>query len=518
MIRSTRAACAFASLWIALLSGCANDEMLEAGTAPPGEAQALPLLGGILDDALGLLPLDEILRIPAPPASVPAVCPPPDGTRPDPTLVNVDASVLSRFPLSRVYRQLVRQAGASNTASALFQQLWDSYDLTANAKFPGTPHCDDADAINRYPIECPRAGEASLKNVEPDAAFRPVALFNRFDLAPADGHHCGEYRIIYALDNDVAAGRVLLIYEAVLPNPNPGCGLESCRPIVNFWRSLATQPPNSSRLADKLESFYFDGLPGFAPVVHAEHFGARAQAADSESWGQIRMNVFVDDHLWQLREALLRRRGNTLVHEPVSVKNNPYFALFGGAYPDARTSAFQAAEGFAATVKALAAPSVNAISMSTPDRFNAGQSDPQGKHDDYVAQFASAPASFASGIQSVAPSGLTAADLVERANTQSCGGCHEISNNRALGGGLRWPPSRRFVHVDEAGNLSPALWCSFLPGRKQVLDGFAASPPTLCLNLLGKLQVVIDPGLSLDLLPSVTPSRLTVSGKVTGPN
>ena len=36
--------------------------------------------------------------------------------------------------------------------------------------------------------------------------FFPVALFNRFDLAPEDGAHCGEYRIVYAMHDGTSGG------------------------------------------------------------------------------------------------------------------------------------------------------------------------------------------------------------------------------------------------------------------------------------------------------------------------
>jgi hypothetical protein len=44
-------------------------------------------------------------------------------------------------------------------------------------------------------------------------------------------------------------------------------------------------------------------------------------------------------------------------------------------------------------------------------------------------------------------------------------GCHQHSNNRDLGGGVRWPSSIGFVHIDENGSISPALTNVFLPAR-----------------------------------------------------
>src|SRR5882672_1519722 len=98
-----------------------------------------------LADAGPALPVDDVVQIP-PPALPPsaATCPPPDGARPDPTLINTDAFVLQRFPLQRVYKQLLALAGVgAPNAVELFQQMWDSMDSKVSAKFDG-PHCDDS--------------------------------------------------------------------------------------------------------------------------------------------------------------------------------------------------------------------------------------------------------------------------------------------------------------------------------------------------------------------------------------
>ncbi len=67
---------------------------------------------------------------------------------------------------------------------------------------------------------------------------------------------------------------------------------------------------------------------------------------------------------------------------------------------------------------------------------------------------------------------LTVNNVLDRATTQTCAGCHQVSNGAALGGGLTWPSSATFVHVDEQSNLSPALTTTFLPKRKSVLEAF----------------------------------------------
>src|SRR5947207_37581 len=94
-----------------------------------------------------------------------ALCPPPDGTRPDPTVINVDSFVLARFPLRRVLNQLITLQGVSQTPVDLYKQLWDTAD-PAPGMFPTDPHCDDPGAINDFRPQCP-VPHAALKNGVP---------------------------------------------------------------------------------------------------------------------------------------------------------------------------------------------------------------------------------------------------------------------------------------------------------------------------------------------------------------
>ena len=67
---------------------------------------------------------------------------------------------------------------------------------------------------------------------------------------------------------------------------------------------------------------------------------------------------------------------------------------------------------------------------------------------------------------------LTVNNILDRATTQTCGGCHQHSNFVNLGDGVTWPSSLGFVHVDENRTLSDALRLSFLPRRAAVLKSF----------------------------------------------
>jgi outer membrane receptor for Fe3+-dicitrate len=87
-------------------------------------------------------------------------------------------------------------------------------------------------AINGYPLECPRVEANQIDNM---AQWFPISISNRFDLAPADGANCGQQRIVLANNSE---GRMFMIFEAQIPNPNPGCGLAACRPVVEFWAQL----------------------------------------------------------------------------------------------------------------------------------------------------------------------------------------------------------------------------------------------------------------------------------------
>jgi hypothetical protein len=325
-----------------------------------------------------------------------------------------------------------------------------------------------------------------LSTINPFAAnaavtFKPVAVMNRLDLAPASGANCGEYRIVYAMTstNAAIAGRAFVIFEAALPNPTPEQGLDACLPVAQFWQALSQDGSAASRAA-KLEKFYYTGgaVPGFAPVVDAAHYGLAQQTATQRTAGQIRTNFFVNFAEWHLREFKLRRTCTTptdastctLSFEHVTVKENPAEELFGGAH--ARSAAFLT--NFLNQVPTLATNNVNAIKMKIGANFNEFESISQ-----QSAVLYSTPGVAVTSVRNSIKAKLTAIgstltvnNVLDRATTQTCAGCHQVSNGAALGGGLTWPSSATFVHVDEQSNLSPALTTTFLPKRKSVLEAF----------------------------------------------
>ena len=431
------------------------------------------------------------------PASVESVAPPGCVVPVDPSrsLFVTDSSVLARFTLERVLEALVASAGSNQTPLGVYQQWWD----TNNKARPAVGgrsgamggHCDDdGGLLNGFPIDCPRQ-EGTLTNTNPFVAgpdhYSAIGVVNRFDLAPSNGANCGQYRVVFGKDSGLSSGsdRNLVIFEAVLPNPNPSRGIDGCFPVAQFWDHLSTAADaGSGSLADALDGFFFTGLSGFEPVITADHYGAKG----GSDTGQIRANQFMNgvSYLggpalhqdWQLREYRLQRATNVaapnnLVIRLDSVKNDPSPSLIAGADP--LSTQFQTA--FLAQVASLAAPDTNLIAMATAPQFNAGQSREQSPADNY--ERAGASAAFLGQIAARIPAsdaGLLPGHILARATTQSCQGCHIGENNGDLGGGLRWPNNDNgFVQITEHSRLSAALTGTFLPFRKHVLETFVAA-------------------------------------------
>ncbi len=411
-------------------------------------------------------------------------CPDVSGTNTARSLAIVEPTALAKFGFARTMTRIRTTANVASTDTnvGIYQRWLKTFGASAAAG-----DCDDANIDpNDYGLTCPRPNELLLSTVNPFAAastvkFQPVAIMNRFDLAPASGATCGEYRIVYAMSstNPSISGRAFLIFEAALPNPTPALGLDACLPVAQFWQGLSQDASAASR-ATKLEKFYFTGgaVPGFAPVVNAAHYGLAQQAETQRTAGQIRTNFFVNFAEWHLREFKLRRQCATptdtttcaLSFEHVTVKENPAEELFGGGH--ARSSAF--VTNFLNQVPLLAAGNVNLIKMKIGANFNEFESISQAQAVRYSAAGVTNTATRDAIKQKLTSIGstLTVNNVLERATTQTCAGCHQVSNGLALGGGLTWPSTNGFVHVDEQSALSPALTATFLPRRKVVLESF----------------------------------------------
>jgi hypothetical protein len=415
------------------------------------------------------------------------------------SLAITDQPILTNFGLQRVLDQIIATSGVSGlTATALFQQWWDTQNPPPGiGPDPDAPHCSGT--LNGYPYACrAEGGQATCDPfaVDSPCAYVPIGLFMRFDLAPEDGSHCGEYRVVFAKESGRFVGgnqnRNLLIFEAAMRNPHVNQGIRGCEKFVRAWAELSEEDDLEERRA-QLEEWYFDGYQEFDPVIRFDAFGENPQLA-----GQIRTNQFIqpeEPRMWDLREYKLDKDCSTpectLRFVPATNKANAYGPLFDGTSTHPNAPGFQAE--FLTKVAALATADPNAIGMNTSDVYNSGQSlaTSLSTEANYAAQFGAGYGSFGPAIQAeltTLGSSLTPLHIVKRAQVTACAGCHRFSNNADLGGFL-WPPSLGFTHVSERDadletvsgvtrfKISNALVNQLLPHRKVIVEGYLNEVP-----------------------------------------
>lgn len=396
-------------------------------------------------------------------------------------LMITEPSILAAFPMEEVMDQLALLGpggGAGQTGTEVFQQWWSSQRERQMGDPANHPFCDDnGSTINGFPIQCPR-NESQLEAFDA-TSHHPTAIVNRFDLAPTNGAHCGEYRLVYAKNSGVGGGSNFIIFEGVLPNPDPACGLVGCRPVAEFWASLELVNDPAIR-ASLLHDFYYQGLPGFEPIVRPESYGFVPAGTPS---GQIRTNQFMSFD-WNLREFILTESctGGTceMLVQQTTVKGNPSPELWDGSHP--LSASYESDFVAQMALQQPAVEDVNNLGMETLEIYNTGESDSQGNSGPTAAVY-NPTGSMATAIGNAIPgaSFLTVADVAERAQTMTCGGCHQTSSAANLGTqfsagiDLLWPPQiPAFVHIDANSLLSTALTepGGFLDRRKQVLEDF----------------------------------------------
>lgn len=413
-----------------------------------------------------------------------------------------DQFILDGFPFERVMKTLADRSGVpSATATRLYQQWFDTQNRKPGLD-PAAPHCDDflldgKPAFNGFPRRCPtpEASQAGLQPFVP-ADYEPMALINRFDLAPADGSDCGQYRIIFAFtDKRIFLDRIHLIFEGVLPNPNRSAGLAGCRPVAQFWADLSAVNSMAERRA-RLENFFFNGIPGFAPVLHPDHYSAAI--GGSVRTMQYTFDVLDHESPRFYQFTLEKRCGGdlrcNLWMEPALLENMPTARLF-----DARANSptgMRFRQHFISQIETLAVRDLNGFFMKVPAEFLTVEGDALGDAFGFLSAFNSglaspAGAQFRDAIQTELNrigSPLSPAQIVARAETQNCTGCHFLAG--PIGDGLQWPSAwPLFQHVGEefreSGEsglrfaVSPAMKEVFLPRRMEILHQFLTTgrPP-----------------------------------------
>lgn len=412
----------------------------------------------------------------------------------DRSFVVTDRDIVAGFRFERVLDTLAQRSGvASLTGEQLFRQWFDTQN-PAPGLDPSMPHCDEP--INGFARRCPtQEGVFATAPYVPDD-FVPIALINRFDLADPAGAHCGQYRLIFANRNTTAEEVFHIIFEPVLPNPRPQLGVEGCRGVAQFWASLSDIPSMTAR-RERLEQFFFEGVSGYAPVIDPAHF---AKAPGGVRSFQFRLPIeSLGFFQWRLVHD-----GARLYFQPDVLENLPAASLINANNTSDQAVRFR--EVFLQNVPTLAIRDVNAYHMRIPDEFLVPDADPGTPG---IAPFqigatfninARTPAGaayrdrIAAELQKIG-STLTPQQIVLRAETQTCVGCHFLG--APVGEGVEFPAAFDFFqHVTEdqfengeggPGSryaISPAIRNTFGPNRIRILRDFIVNgtPPPVHSN------------------------------------
>ena len=417
--------------------------------------------------------------------AAPACLPPVYVINPRRSLFDTNVVALAPFSMTAVMDAVAVNAGYPSTPMATYNNIINNFAMGVPAD-PGS-RCNDATALsggpglNGYPLECPRAEQFQDFNLAP---WFPIAVVNRMDLMPADASTCGEQRLVMASN---AGGRMFMIFEAVIPNPTPGCK-EACRPIAEFWHAMSSMAP-AARQTALAQAFLTGGHPlltSFGPFLSADNltFGS----------GQIRTNNF-DQVPWTLREHKLADEFGQLVSVQVAVEHNIYGELWNDTsfWPQGPTCRGDILAGLGG----LLPNDVNLMGIDTGSICWAAESreDPTMN---YEGRMLAGSGVFTGNINTTLSglgSPLIAQEAARRATyVGTCMGCHEPNRAmpiRNLGSGVIAPLSLGFVHTSETVRencdgindcwlISPALKSAFLPFRQTAMINYLTS--TFCTS------------------------------------
>ncbi len=395
------------------------------------------------------------------------------------SLFETTQAAVSQFTLAETLGFAITNAGLSGDANTVYRQLVDSY-ASAPGNLASAIHCGDESTngvptLNGYPIACDRLEAQQVDNLD---QWFATALVNRIDLTPADGAHCGNQRIAFANNAPIGNGRMLLIVEAQVPNPNPVQGRLGCKPIADFWKSLESVSDATERGLRLREAFLNGGGAGFAPFINAFNL--------TQGTGQIRTNNFNDED-WTLREFKFEISGTSSRIIPGPMGDAPPGVLWNDTVNTPTGEACRA--NFLTALDGLLTDEPGAMHFVVDEACRDSES-----LNDFTAQnypmhlLAGDPNGFQAELATrLQGTGLTPVDIATRARfAGSCIGCHQESRGNTLGNGVAAPSSLSFVHIEErfledcadgpCFPISRGLKDVFLPYRKQVLDAFSTMP------------------------------------------
>jgi hypothetical protein len=405
-------------------------------------------------------------------------CVAPEGLlNPQRTLLENSLEATELVSLRDVFIALAENEGHDADPELLYQQIIDSYASEENASLDGAVHCGDETtdgqpSLNGFPIECDRVEHAHFDALD---EWFATAFVNRLDLAPQNGAHCGQQRMVFT--NPRGFQRIFMILESQIPNPAPELGIQGCAPLAQFWldqNDIADPVARGSRLRDAF-------LTG-SPELAAEGFGPFYSPSNlTVGSGQIRTNNFNQDP-WTLREFKLAVAGQALTVLPFPVSESPNGQLWDDTNPLPQGPACR--ENFLDALEGLLTDDPSEMSFVV----NPECKDSESRNDGSEAYAFQMSGGFEQALdERLEGTGLTGVDIANRAHfAGSCIGCHIENNGVDLGNGVSSPFSLGFVHVAEdltqqcgegdspCFSTSEALSDTFLPQRMDVM-----------MNLLG---------------------------------
>ena len=406
---------------------------------------------------------------------------PSDVTKPERVLLESNTDAVAAVSLDSVFQALATNGGHSGDGKLLYQQIFDSYASADQAQLPGGIHCGDeltngVPTLNGFPIDCNRAEAQHVNDME---KFFATAFVNRIDLAPANGAHCGQQRMIFANNSQ---GRAFMILEAQIPNPAPELGVDGCRPLAQFWMDQNNEPDAKIRGQRLAQAFLQGGVKGLAEFGFGAFYTAENLTVGS---GQIRTNQF-DSSPWTLREFKLALDGDSIAAVPFPVAESPNGSLWNEDSGQPQGAACR--ESFLTALDGVLTDDMSRMSFVVDSACKDGESR-NDFSEDYAGQLTPGFRSqLADKLLSVG-SRLQPEDVANRARfSGSCIGCHNEASGSLLGNGVFAPFSNDFPQVEEFSQqcgdgetgscFSPsnALQTVFLPGRLTVLSNLLGVP------------------------------------------
>lgn len=392
------------------------------------------------------------------------------------SLIVNDNAVLSAsgIALSDVFSNLARAIPSESIR--LFKQFWASQKSDTGMDSPftcsgpnfSTPVCD------RLETNVALMDDSDVQK-EMDR-YKLVAVVNALHDRADNWDDCGEQRMIFSLQND-SRGSINLNVSARIPSNN---GINGCLPLIKFWRDL----PHMSKLsqAAQIRDAFIENTSGVmgTPFIHPDHFSG------GYNGGKIQSNQSIGGE-WLLREHRLVNQcdeGNCWNIETVAASGNPVGELFqssSGLWFDLEV----------VVDTGLSHSSFSELQFNTPEYINRVDSFSSGgdaMENDFLSYYLTDPDPMMTDfiLDAVLANKVNADNspvlpeqVFARATGMTCAGCHNpeifgITGEGKIGslslpdGSLlsQWPKSQGFTHINDKGELSPALKDVFIPIRQ----------------------------------------------------